>query len=118
MVVDCSYLDQMAAICQLIQSTSPVQPSLSSLQCYNLNGYRFLYDFMQYYLEMADVSLAARMQDIYEKAVLYRISTPMIFNRIMIDQDNFSGLSTYVLGTSPGANDNYYRTLDWFRAVY
>lgn len=117
-VVDCSYLDQMAAICRLIQSTSPVQPSLSSLQCYNLNGYRFLYDFMQYYLEMADESLAVRMQDIYEKTVLYRISTPMIFNRIMIDQDNFSGLSTYVLGTSPGTNDNYYRTLDWFRAVY
>ena len=117
-VVDCSYLDQMAAICRLIQSTSPVQPSLSSLQCYNLNGSRFLYDFMQYYLEMADESLAVRMQDIYEKTVLYRISTPMIFNRIMIDQDNFSGLSTYVLGTSPGTNDNYYRTLDWFRAVY
>ena len=36
----------------------------------------------------------------------------------MIDQENFSGLSTYVLGTSPGVNDNYYRTLDWFHAVY
>jgi hypothetical protein len=117
-VVDCSYLDQLAATCRLIQATSPAQPSLSTLQCYNLNGYHFLYDFMQYYLEMADMSLGARMQDIYEKAVLYRISTPMIFNRIMIDQENFSGLSTYVLGTSPGVNDNYYRTLDWFHAVY
>ena len=89
-----------------------------ALQCYNLNGYHFLYDFMQYYLEMADMSLGARMQDIYEKTVLYRIATPMIFNKIMIDQENFSGLSTYVLGTSPGVNDNYYRTLDWFHAVY
>ena len=73
---------------------------------------------MQYYLEMADMSLGARMQDIYDKTVLYCISTPMIFNRIMIDYDNFSGLSTYVLGTSLGVNDNYYRTLDWFHAVY
>ena len=117
-VVDCSYLDQLASVCRLIQMNSPVQPSLSTLQCYNLNGYHFLYDFMQYYLEMADMSLGARLQDIYEKTVLYRISTPMIFNRIMIDQENFSGLSTYVLGTSPGVNDNYYRTLDWFHAVY
>ena len=117
-VVDCSYLDQLASVCRLIQMNSPVQPSLSTLQCYNLNGYHFLYDFMQYYLEMADMSLGARLQDIYEKTVLYRISTPMIFNRIMIDYDNFSGLSTYVLGTSPGVNDNYYRTLDWFHAVY
>ncbi len=117
-VVDCSYLDQLASVCRLIQMSSPVQPSLSTLQCYNLNGYHFLYDFMQYYLEMADMSLGARMQDIYEKTVLYRIATPMIFNKIMIDQENFSGLSTYVLGTSPGVNDNYYRTLDWFHAVY
>jgi hypothetical protein len=117
-VVDCSYLDQLAATCRLIQANASAQPSLSTLQCYNLNGYHFLYDFMQYYLEMADMSLGARMQDIYEKTVLYRIATPMIFNKIMIDQENFSGLSTYVLGTSPGVNDNYYRTLDWFHAVY
>ena len=91
---------------------------MSTLQCYNLNGYHFFFDFMQYYLEMADASLAARMQDIYDKAVLYHVSTPMIFSRIMIDLENFSGLSTYVLGASPGINDNYYRTLDWYHAVY
>lgn len=117
-VVDCSYLEQMAAVCHLIQSSSPVQPSLSSLQCYNLNGYHFLYDFMQYYLEMADELSGNSMQDIYNKAVLYRVATPMIFSRIMIDQEHFSGLSTYVLNASPGVNDDYYRTLDWYNSVY
>ena len=117
-VVDCSYLDQLASVCRLIQSSSNIQPSLTTLQCYNINGYRFLFDFMQYYLEMADSSLANRMQEIYDKTVLYRVSTPMIFNRIIIDQDHFSGLTTYVLDASPGINDSYYRTLDWFQAVY
>ena len=117
-VVDCSYLDQMAQVCRLIQSSSHIQPSLTTLQCYNINGYRFLFDFMQYYLEMADASLANRMQDIFDKTVLYHVSTPMIFSRIIIDPEHFSGLSTYVLGTSPGVNDSYYRTLDWYHAVY
>ena len=117
-VVDCSYLDQLASLCRLIQSSSNIQPSLTTLQCYNINGYHFLFDFMQYYLEMADATLANRLQEIYDKTVLYRVSTPMIFSRIIIDQEHFSGLSTYVLGTSPGINDNYYRTLDWYHAVY
>ena len=117
-VVDCSYLDQLASLCRLIQSSSNIQPSLTTLQCYNINGYHFLFDFMQYYLEMADATLANRLQEIYDKTVLYRVSTPMIFSRIIIDPDHFSGLSTYVLGTSPGTNDTYYRTLDWFHAVY
>ena len=117
-VVDCSYLDQLAQVCRLIQSSSHIQPSLTTLQCYNINGYRFLFDFMQYYLEMADASLANRMQDIFDKAVLYHVSTPMIFSRIIIDPEHFSGLSTYVMGTSPGVNDSYYRTLDWYHAVY
>ena len=73
---------------------------------------------MQYYLEMADELSGNSMQDIYNKAVLYRVATPMIFSRIMIDQEHFSGLSTYVLNASPGVNDDYYRTLDWYNSVY
>ena len=117
-VVDCSQLDQMASICRHIMEQSTESPSLSSIQCYNLNGYHFFYDFMQYYLAMADDTDSVRLQELYDKAVLYHVATPTIFNRILIDLEHFSGLSTYVLDTSPGVNDNYYRTLDWYRAVY
>lgn len=116
-VVDCSHLDELADVCAHILQTSTPVP-LDGLQCYNLNSYRFLFDFMQYYLSLADAASAQRLQRLYDQTVLYRAATPTIFNRLIINLDHFSGLSTYVLNTSPGVNDDYYRTLDWFKAVY
>ena len=116
-VVDCSHLDELADVCAHILQTSTPVP-LDGLQCYNLNSYRFLFDFMQYYLSLADAASAQRLQRLYDQTVLYRAATPTIFNRLIINFDHFSGLSTYVLNTSPGVNDDYYRTLDWFKAVY
>ncbi|MBQ9556306.1 MAG: hypothetical protein IJV05_08785 [Muribaculaceae bacterium] len=116
-VVDCSHLDELANVCSHILQTSTPVP-LDGMQCYNLNGYRFFFDFMQYYMSLADAADAERLQRLYDQTVLYRVATPMIFNRLLIDMDHFSGLSTYVLNTSPGINDEYYRTLDWYKAVY
>ena len=55
--------------------------------------------------------------NIYNKVVIDKMSTPTIFNRILIDQEHFSGLSTYIKGTSPGVNETYYYNLAWATAI-
>ena len=116
-VVDCSYLAEVADVCRSVQQAFS-GASLDNLQCYNLNAHHFLFDFMQYYLCMADDAASVRLQALYDQLVLYHVATPMVFNRLLIVPEHFSGLSTYVLGTSPGVNEDYYHTLDWYRDVY
>ena len=117
-VVNCTALPALADICRRIHANDVPEPSLSGVQYYNINGYHFFYDFLQYNLLCADATQAAELQAIYDQAVIYRVATPTVFSRILIDPEHFSGLSTYVLGTSPGVNEEYYHTLDWYSAVY
>ena len=117
-VVDCTVLPQLAGLCREIHQNATEEPSLSTIQCYNINGYHFFYDFLQYTLALADSAQAAQLQELYGQMLLYSAATPTVFGRILIDQSRFSGLSTYVLGTSPGVNEQYYLTLDWYQAVY
>ncbi|MBR1804414.1 MAG: hypothetical protein IJ775_05880 [Muribaculaceae bacterium] len=116
-VVDCRQLDALAALCRRIHADDAAQPSLSGMQCYNLNAYHFLYDFVQYTQACATTEQAEELSDIYNKVVLYKAATRTVFDRILISTERFSGLSTYVPGTSPGVNEDYYRTLDWAKAI-
>lgn len=116
-VVDCAQLDALAALCRRIHADDTERPSLAGMQCYNLNGYHFLYDFVQYTQACATAEQASELQALYNKVVLYKVATRTVFNRILIDTDRFSGLSTYVPGTSPGVNEDYYVTLDWAKAI-
>ena len=61
--------------------------------------------------------MQAELLNIYNKVVIDKMATPTIFNRILIDQEHFSGLSTYIKGTSPGVNENYYWNLAWAKDV-
>ncbi len=117
-VVDCTQLDAMADVCRRIQADARPLASTSGLQCYNINGSRFFFDFLQYYQTICPAELQDELTNIYNKAVVYKVATPAIFNRVLIDPAKYSGLSTYVPGTSPGVNDNYYAQLAWHQAVF
>lgn len=117
-VVDCSQLAALAALCRDIHAAG-ITPDLARVQCYNLRASRFLYDFLQYTQACCsgDDQLQ-QLHDLYNKVAVYRAATPWVFNRFVIDTARFSGLSTYAMGTSPGLNQDYYLTLDWYRDVY
>jgi len=117
-VVDCSHIDALAEICRQIQAEGNELESLSGLQYYNINSSRFFYDFLQYYQAISPDEMQNELLDAYNKVVIYKVATPTIFNRILIDPNHFSGLSTYIKGTSPGVNEQYYSNLAWASAIW
>ena len=117
-VVDCTQLDALADVCRRIQAAALPLATTSGLQCYNINGSRFFFDLMQYYRAICPNELRGELEDIYNKVVLYKAATPTIFGRVLIDPAHFSGLSTYIPGTSPGVNETYYHELAWYRSVF
>lgn len=117
-VVDCSHMGELADVCRRIQSRAKPLESLSGLQCYNLNSSHFFFDFLQYYKTIAPDDLQGELTTIYNNVVIEKMATPTIFNRFLIDPAHFSGLSTYIKGTSPGVNENYYSELAWNKAVF
>ena len=117
-VVDCTQLDALAELCHRIQADAVPMPTLSGMQYYNINGSRFFYDFMQYYRTICPQPLQSELETLYNNVVLYKAATPTIFNRVVIDPEHFSGLSTYIPSTSPGINDEYYNELAWAKAVF
>ena len=116
-VVNCTQLDALADVCRRIQANAIPLATVSGMQYYNINGSRFFYDFMQYYRAICPENLRGELDDTYSQTVTYKVATPTIFNRIIIDPDHFSGLSTYIPGTSPGVNESYYTNLAWARAI-
>lgn len=117
-VVDCSCMDELADVCHRIQQQGIDLKSTTGIQCYNLNSSRFFFDFLQYYQAICPEELQSELINIYNKVVIDKMATPTIFNRILIDQAHFSGLSTYIKGTSPGVNEQYYSQLAWEKAVF
>ena len=117
-VVDCSHMDELAQLCRTIQQQGTPLESTQSLQCYNLNSYRFFFDFLQYYQYICPDNMQAELLDIYNKVLIDKMATPAIFNRFLIDPAHFSGLSTYIRGTSPGVNEQYYENLAWAQALW
>lgn len=116
-VVDCSHLEELAAVCHDIQAQAIELKSLSGIQYYNINSSRFFFDFLQYYQALCPDSMQEQLITIYKNVVIDKMATPTIFNRILIDPAHFSGLSTYIIGTSPGINENYYTQLAWYNDV-
>lgn len=117
-LVDCSRLDTLAAVCRRVHEAALPLASTRGLQCYNTGGYRFFFDFMQYEQAIAPPSLQAALSQAYTAAVLYKAATPRIFDSLNIDPLHYSGLSEYIPGASPGVNDTYYKTLQWYRDTY
>ena len=117
-VVDCTQMDALADVCHRIQQQGIELESTAGLQCYNLNSSHFFFDFLQYYQAICPDEMQGELLTIYNKVVIDKMSTTTIFNRILIDTNKFSGLSTYIKGASPGVNEQYYSELEWNKVVF
>lgn len=116
-LIDCSKLEQVASVCKEI---APGEHSVdtSTLQCYNSSANRFYFDFMQYYRMIGTSEQYARLQRAYDECLIYKAATPYFLGSMVIAPENFSGLSTYVLGSSTTQNENAYKRLQWYDKVY
>jgi len=115
-LVDCSKLEPIAEICHKIHQKTNVTATTDGLQYYNRNSKPIFFDFLQYTKSLATQQEAEDLYNTTCNAVIYKAATTK-FSSLTIDPDNYSGLSTYILGTSP-TNEYYYTTLDWYDRVY
>lgn len=123
-VVDMSVLGEMAAFCKTNYEGTGV-PSTIGMDYYSGNqrvAYRY-YDFGQYTL--AKLALGDRpeavqeFRELLDKLVIYKDATEREFTGKKLNLEEYSGLSSHVYDPAQsGAAADYYRTLDWFKAVY
>lgn len=115
-LVDCSALDALASISAKIFANNKTVGS-SGIQQYVLpsDGKCLFFDFLQYMKAMATDEQASELNAAYNKAVIYKAATTSIMQRLTINLDNFSGLSSYIMGIGNETNENYYTTLDWYK---
>lgn len=119
-LTDCSKLTDLAKTCREIYTVIDPIIDISSIQKYAIlnDGKCIFFDFGQYTTMIAPTEKATEFKSKLESAVIYKAATPSIFGEFIIDPNKFSGLSTYILGTSNATNEAYYKTLDWYLAVY
>lgn len=126
-VIKSSELDELAATCRTIFKdktegdlfTIPVK-DLQIMEYLTYN-YHALYDFDDYVSRLATAEQYAIFKQNLDKAVIYKATTPKSFysyRQTSISMDKFSGLSIYVpQETLPKLNE-WYKDLEWYKAVY
>ena len=129
-LIDCSQLNKLALITNEIFYLGTGTTEYYNLQKYKRNNPFLFYDFKQYINTFSaknneNISKINTLIESFnkqlDKVVLYKAATPFIFGKdyLVINSENYSGLSTYIIGssTSTGVNETYYKTLSWYRDV-
>lgn len=126
-LIDCTQLRNVASVCKSIYSIGEGTRDYNSIQRYKRSVPYLFYDFKQYVNSFTtDILNDARLTELksqfnesLENVVIYKAATPFIFNSLAISETNYSGLSTYIIGStsSTGVNENYYKSLSWYRDV-
>lgn len=120
-VVNTSAISELAAATRAIFETrTPLSGSFHPQEFMMSNlyvgGRCYLFDFGQYVeARCADVSLLKLWQAAMDKAIVFRASTPKIWNRI--DLNHHSGLSTFILNTADDSSFRGYNELEWWTDV-
>ena len=117
-------LDNLAAICREIvigkENTIATLP-IQELQQLEYLGYTYhaLYDFDDFISRLATETQYTNYLSILNKVVLYKQTTPnatYFKGQLVINQ--FSGLSIYVPQNGLATLNDWYKGMEWYRAVY
>ena len=105
-------LDKARAI-----STNKLQPT-----DYLTSKGRLLFDMKDYLTQLATSTQSKDLYNIMSDVVPYSASTPeLYFNRtgaISVDTKRLSGLSIYVMQPKYPQLNDWYKQLDWYKAIY
>lgn len=115
-LIDCKKLDTLAQTCKSILSNG-LTFTQSGKQYYDFARYHFLYDFEQCYNSIATASQKQEFEKALNNVVIYKATTPYILGSLPINSNNYSGLSTYIMGTSSSQNESYYKKLKWYNDI-
>lgn len=117
-VMDMTKIEPLAQSARDIILSYPVPGSLSQVVNYGRFGYQF-YDFLQ---EMRarcnNEDMIARLQSSLNDFIVYHAATSVNFNKVPWISQPISGISTHHFSGGTSREENYYRTLDWYKRVY
>lgn len=118
-LTDCSKLDSLATLCKNIHSNENKDVNFYSIQRYKYTSPYLFYDFTQYTKLLATDEQKLALDKLMEEVVPYKAATPYIFNQFAINSENYSGLSSYIFGSSSATskNETYYQKLAWYKDV-
>jgi hypothetical protein len=131
-VVRTSELDALADISKEIfsgkYSTDVQNINLGQVQIMERLGYRYnlLYDFRDFARQIATAEQYERFTTIMNNAIIYKATTANAFYGYPsgsgtwspIDADRFCGLSSYAPQKYITTLNDWYKQLDWYKAVY
>lgn len=103
--------------------TGYVKPSVSNLPKYTRGNILPMYDFREYLLSAAAASGneldAEEVNRVFSRFTLCKYASERNFSNVLIDPARYSGMSAHVYDpTNLGSNENFFRSLDWFKAAY
>lgn len=103
----------------LMPFTAPV--SSRFLQTYSRLSFGPFYDLTDYVEQCAEAYGTTELLDDFQKDmdkfVIFKKATP-VFLGIAINQETYSGISTHCYEKKNTIRENYYRQMDWYKAVY
>ena len=126
--IDMSKLEDFADVARKVYESGDVRPTRSLLNDYTSNnliniGYEHCYDLGQMLRLTAKAngaeSLVGEIDRALGQLVIYHAESAKNFNlRPWKYPDALSGISTNLYDGGDSAEDEYYRSLDWFKRVY
>ncbi len=115
-VIYTAALDELAATTRDIYASGASFSPEYKPQPFELGSECRYFDFETYVKAFdTDSELQNKWSDAMDKAVLYKVNTPMIWGRLELR--NHCGLSTYPLSAPAQATDYGYSELQWFQDV-
>lgn len=122
-VLDMSKLEPVADVAARVFKAGDVRPDNNTLLKYSRYNVSVpLYDLRQYLREIANLNgnaqLADEVSDRVDNMVIYHAESPNNFDKKSWDVTNISGISISPFPCGTTSEDNYYRTLDWYKRVY
>lgn len=122
-LTDCSQMDALAASFRQIAKQGGASFSSDTIQAFEHSNPHLYFDFGQYANAISTVaSQLDAFNDCLNRAVVHKVTTPTVFTQssftdTLVTVTHFSGLSTYIPGTSV-TTDNSYRETQWYKFCY
>lgn len=121
-VMDMSKVEDFASAIKTIYASGTYRPSEHGLLNYSRTASTPLYDLKQYAELIADGNNASFMKDLldetYNKFVIYHDASDKNFSLRSWDTSHISGLSTHYYTGDDTRDEEYYRSLSWYKRVY
>lgn len=120
-------LDNLASVCRAIfrEKTEAdlfaIPASKLQLMEYLTHNYHALYDFDDYVSRLATAEQYAAFQQAMKEVIIYKAATPKSFYAApyrAIAIGKFSGLSIYVPQEALPKLNEWYKDMEWYKAVY